>query len=90
MDGSLGAAPSRGAAQQSWEHLPHVLVPLEITALLGAAHPGFTLFHLQTHPDFALCVCAENVVTAASISPSHSSFQTGKPPEPLFFFFFLH
>lgn len=58
---------------------------LEITTLLRAEHPSFTLFHLQTPPEFTFCVYAENRVTAASISPSHSSFQTGKPPEPLFF-----
>lgn len=58
---------------------------LGITALLRAGHLAFTLFHFQTPPEFTFYVCAEKLVTPASISPSHSSFQTGKPAEPLFF-----
>lgn len=61
---------------------------LEITMPLRGRHPVYTPFHLQTPPQITFCICAENLVTAASTSPSHSSFQTGKPPEPLFFFFF--
>ena len=63
---------------------------LEITTLLRSGHPVFTLFYFQTPPEFTFSVCAENLVTAASISPSHSSFQTGKPPEPLFFLNYSH
>lgn len=57
---------------------------LEITTLLRARHPGFILFYLQTPPELTFCVYAENQVTAASISPSHSSFQPSKSQEPLF------
>lgn len=58
---------------------------LEITTLLRAGHASFTLSYLQTPPEFTFCICSENLVTAASFSPSHSSLQTGKLPEPHFF-----
>lgn len=102
--GGMRGPPAALRAAHPWEppppeglhstrqHLLDVLVPVEITAPLGTEHPrrveSSTLSHLQTHPDLALCVCAENAATAASIAPSHSSFQTGKPPEPSSFSFF--
>lgn len=58
---------------------------LEITKLLRAGHPVFTLLHLQTPPEFIFCIFAEKLATAVSLTPSHTSFHTGKPPEPLFF-----
>lgn len=103
--GGMRGPPAALRAAHPWEppppeglhstrqHLLDVLVPVEITAPLGTEHPrrveSSTLSHLQTHPDLALCVCAENAATAASIAPSHSSFQTGKPPEPSSFSFFF-
>lgn len=59
--------------------------PMEITTLLRAECPVFTSFHLQASTEFTFCVCADNLVAAASISPSHSYFLTGKSPGPPFF-----
>lgn len=74
---------SPGSAAEPLQGLHSSRVPLEISVLRTS--PCYPLPPSDT-PRFALCVCTENAATAASISPSHSSFQTGKPPEPSFFF----
>lgn len=84
---SLQAASFREAAQQSWSIC---WMSSGKNYAPESRHPDFILFRLQTSPEFTFSVCAEHLVAAASLSPSHSSFQTGKPPEPPFFSTYSH